>query len=198
LSGVVACARLSGDRPRDTPFIRIQNIIQAGVITEKTGKPGEYYAPNKLEQSALEAIAEKKISQAGQLYDQAIVENPMLGPQIFWQCVHKNCLTLYDRYGDFDIAFSENDPVAYKLGLRAVCIRFYGLDVKPQQVDDLMKKVTWWSTEEPGAHSRESSQSDAVDSLSPLTPATQWSASSSSMKPSQELAKAFQAKSKLP
>jgi hypothetical protein len=173
-------------------------VIAAGVITEEIGKPGEFYAPGSLEQKALEAMAQRKISRAGKLFDQAIVENPMLGPRIFSQCSQKDCSTLYGRYFEFHKGFKQNDPVAYKLGLRAVCIRFYGLDVKPQQVDDLMKKVTWWPTEEPGAHSRESSQSDAVDSLSPLTPATQWSASSSALKPSQELAKAFQTKSKLP
>jgi hypothetical protein len=173
-------------------------VIAAGVITEDIGKPGEFYAPGKSEQKALEAMAHRKITHAGKLYDQAIVENPMLGPRIFSQCSQKDCSTLYGRYAEFHKSFRQNDPVAYKKALGHVCMRLYGYDVSPQKVDDLMKKVTWWPTEQPGAHSRESSQFDAVDSLSPLTPATQWSASSSALKPSQELAKAFQTKSKLP
>jgi hypothetical protein len=173
-------------------------VIAAGVITEEVGKPREFYAPGKSEQKALEAMAQRKITYVGKLHDQAIVENPMLGPRIFSQCSQKNCSTLYGRYSELHKGFRQNDPVVYKNALKRVCMRVYGYDVSPQKVDDLIKKVTWWSTEEPGAHSRESSQSDAVDSLSPLTPTTQWSASSSSVKPSQELAKAFQTKSQLP
>jgi hypothetical protein len=173
-------------------------MILAGVITRDMSKSGEFYAPSQLEQKALEAIAQKKIPLAGKFYDQVLIEDPMLGPRIFLQCAQKDCKPLYGRYPELQGGFRDNDPAIYKRALKAVCIRVYGLDVKPQRVDDLMKKFTWWPTEEPGAHSRESSHSDAADSLSPLTPATQWSASSSALKPSQELAKAFQTKSKLP